>query len=673
MDYFERFVKFLFHRKKIWLAKLGIFAVILITAAAVMAFYHFENRSKYTEITLERRETVAQLAASNLEERFNRLVDITKSLSTRVQFSKLVSEKKWQEAVEIMQNVPRDFPFIERVFLTDMAGMLTADTPALPGVRGMDFSFRDWFVGTTKTDGPYISRIYKRTAEPRHNVVAVSSLIKSSGGENIGVLVLQINLDTIFEWAKTVQITGSGYLIFTDREGQVAAHPKIPSQGDIVNLSELDYISQTLSGKGAVGLYRDKSGIENVIATAPVKNYGWVAAVEENSQIFFNESNRQLRGEVFVLAALWFFIAGFTYLVIEAFSRTYISRERERQLLRSIGDGVVAMNRNWDIIFLNKAAETLTGWKEEELIGKSFREYIRFVREKDRSEAVGFINDVFFSGKPAQMSNKTILIKKDKSEIPVGDSASPIFDVNGKVQGVIVVFRDVSKERETMQLRSDFTYAAHQFRTPVSKGMWSLELALETKDDKKRNDLIKTAIFSARSVQKMSDQLLSITRIDQSRIIVEKKTINLGELTKGVIAKINKEFSGELPDITTSIGEDIKIQADEKLLSQALFEILDNAVKYGREGSSVEVTADKNNEECIVQIRDSGIGILEEEQALVFTKFFRGHNFDTTKIPGAGLGLYIAMGYLKLMGGKVWFTSKPSETTFFIALPVVNL
>ena len=101
-----------------------------------------------------------------LEESFGRLVDTTVSLSSRVQFSKLVSEGKWVEAVRIMETVPKDFPYVERIFV-GYIGYFCADLPELYGVRGQDFSSRDWYKGVSKEWKPYISEVYTAPRRPK--------------------------------------------------------------------------------------------------------------------------------------------------------------------------------------------------------------------------------------------------------------------------------------------------------------------------------------------------------------------------------------------------------------------------------------------------------------------------------------------------------------------------
>ncbi len=91
-------------------------------------------------------------------------------------------------------------------------------------------------------------------------------------------------------------------------------------------------------------------------------------------------------------------------------------------------------------------AETITGWAAEDVIGKSFKKTIPLIRKRDKKENLKFILDAMAKGKPQKMRNHTLLVRKDGKEIPVGDTAAPILSEDGRVMGVIIVFRDLTLE-----------------------------------------------------------------------------------------------------------------------------------------------------------------------------------------------------------------------------------
>jgi signal transduction histidine kinase len=256
------------------------YAILLtVTAAALIAtaVQHYRTVDReLTEVALSRRAAVAQLAAATLSEKFARLVDISISLATRVRFRELVSEGKWVEAIEVLRDVPRDFPFIERLFLADLKGTLMADVPALPDVRGMNFSGREWYQGVSRDWQPYVSPVYRRTAAPQLNVFAVAVPIRSASGNLAGILSLQMRTESLLEWVMAIQIGPQGFAYVVDSKGQIAFHSRKPGQREIVDLSAAPIVQSLLRGESGVRIEFDRlEGEDQISAYAPVPGYGW--------------------------------------------------------------------------------------------------------------------------------------------------------------------------------------------------------------------------------------------------------------------------------------------------------------------------------------------------------------------------------------------------------------
>lgn len=344
-------------------------------------------------------------------------------------------------------------------------------------------------------------------------------------------------------------------------------------------------------------------------------------------------------------------------------------RDKMSTLLESIGDGVVSIDRDWKIGLWNKAAENITGWTKDEVLGKPLRDHLRLVLEQDRSENFVFIEEAMLYGKAKYISGRTILIKKNEEEIYVGDSASPVLDEGRNTVGAIIVFRDLSTDVASQSLKTDFQYASHQMRTPVTKILWDLE-SLEEAGLDRRAELIKNAIDSAQSITKMCDQLLSIAEIDHGIVIVNYETINLLETIDKIFSDVDAPANRNNVKLIFKRDIPMSVEADKKLLGRTLFELVDNAIKYNVDKGEVSIDVQEQEEDIIIEVRDTGIGIAYEQQPMIFNKFFRGTNYDTSKIPGAGLGLFISHAYIKIMGGKIWFKSEPGRgTSFFILLP----
>lgn len=378
---------------------------------------------------------------------------------------------------------------------------------------------------------------------------------------------------------------------------------------------------------------------------------------------------------LFSASSLLLFLALFAVFVIiwRSASELYKRKIKDEAILNGIGDGVVAIDRAWNIILFNKAASSISGWSQSEAMGKSFRSVVRFIRESDRKENIDFIERAMVFGKVGFMENHTVLIKKDNSEVPIGDSAAPLVDENGQIVGAIIIFRDVSYERELHALRSDFAYASHQLRTPINKALWNLEIMKGSGDLAAIKDSANIAYMALKSISKISGQLVEMSEIDKGTIIVQPDFVKLADVVDGVIDRVASDAKIRNVSIETSpMLASEGIDTDSRLLEKILYEIIINAIIYNKDGGTVKVNVSAHGKDTLFEVRDSGIGIPADQQALIFTKFFRGSNFDTTNIIGGGLGLFTAREYVKLLKGKIWFESgDPGGTVFYVLLPTV--
>jgi diguanylate cyclase (GGDEF)-like protein/PAS domain S-box-containing protein len=129
----------------------------------------------------------------------------------------------------------------------------------------------------------------------------------------------------------------------------------------------------------------------------------------------------------------------------------YIEKQLLEATLISIGDAVISCDTNSRIIFLNKVAEALTGWNQGQAMGQPVENVFRIANELTMEPSENIIEKVIISGKSAELANHTVLISKDGTEIPVEDSAAPIFQENGEIVGAVLVFRDVTDKRQKLR------------------------------------------------------------------------------------------------------------------------------------------------------------------------------------------------------------------------------
>ena len=360
-----------------------LLATVMVAVAEILSYRAIDR--ELTAATLSRRLAVADLAAVTISEKFDHLVSISISLATRVRFRQLVAAGQWAEAIEILRNVPRDLPMVERLFLTDAAGTLMADVPELPGVRGRSFADRDWYKGMSADGKPYVSSAYRRAAAPQANVFAVSVAIRTDGGDVSGILVLQVRLDTFFAWLKPIEMGPAGFVYVVDRKGQIAFHSKYPGRNEIVTLPAVPAVQQVLRGDRSVDVTFDPAEKEDsVSAYTPVSGYGWGLIVQQPARAAFTARSEQLARVLVAYSLVLLFCVLVVYLVFRIILQGRRAEQASREQNELLEQRVRARTAEWETANQQLHGE-ITERKQAEHKNRSQLEHLSLLDQITRS------------------------------------------------------------------------------------------------------------------------------------------------------------------------------------------------------------------------------------------------------------------------------------------------
>ncbi len=349
-------------------------------------------------------------------------------------------------------------------------------------------------------------------------------------------------------------------------------------------------------------------------------------------------------------------------------------REKLDVILHSIADAVVVISRDGKVQLINSVAADLCDLNLFETIGHEFHGLLRFKSQTSDKE-LDFIDQALEKGEIHAPTGKTLMVKKDGSQLPVAESAAPIKDSEGHITGCVLVFRDATKEREIDQMKTEFvSVASHQLRSPLSGIKWLIELVLndtgKLKPDQ-REYLEEIDTSNERMIQLVED-LLDVSRIETGRkFTIEKKDFDvipvLDDLLKEM-ARLSQQKQVSV-SVAGSMPKSLLINADQEKIREVFKNLISNAIKYTLKDGHVTVGYAHNGEEDVFSVKDDGIGIPQAEQKKIFEKFFRAGNVARVDAEGTGLGLYIAKAIVEGHGGKIWFESKEGRgTTFFFSL-----
>lgn len=361
--------------------------------------------------------------------------------------------------------------------------------------------------------------------------------------------------------------------------------------------------------------------------------------------------------------------------------------------LHSIGDAVVATNALGVIVRMNPIAERLTGWNFSDTKSKSITEVLRFISEDTRAHVANPLEQTLREGITVKLAEHSLLVRRDGTEIPIGDSCAPIKSGDGMIHGAVLVFRDLTAQRgadalqEKLQnqlivsdrMASMGTLAAgvaHEINNPLTYVTANVEIAIQelhalaggsaSAQIKDLEELLLEASEGAARIKKIVRGLKTFSRVDDER----RSVIDLVPVLELAIDMTFNEIRHRAK-LVKNYGEIPRVLADDARLGQVFINLLINAVQAIPEGKADcyeirIVTSTDSKGRAVVEVGDTGPGIPAEVLGRIFDPFF------TTKAVGVGtgLGLAICHSIVTAMGGEIFAHSEVNRgTTFRVVLP----
>ncbi|MDV8149590.1 HAMP domain-containing sensor histidine kinase [Arthrobacter sp. B10-11] len=249
-------------------------------------------------------------------------------------------------------------------------------------------------------------------------------------------------------------------------------------------------------------------------------------------------------------------------------------------------------------------------------------------------------------------------------------SARAMRDQDGAFAGSVIVFSDVTDLVNALAAKDDFVAnVSHEFRTPLTSILGYAELLLDDRDgvpESHREPLLIIRRNSERLLGLVSDLLASRS----GQLIVSPQAVNVAELVRASISAALPRAAAAKVRLRADVPERLEAHVDSGRMSQVLDNLVSNAIKYSPDGGDVLVSLDSEGQDVVCEVRDTGMGMSDKDQAEVFTKFFRTGNVRNTSIPGVGLGLSISKAIVEAHGGSIHLRSALGEgTTFTVRVP----
>ncbi|MDP3696811.1 MAG: ATP-binding protein [Candidatus Taylorbacteria bacterium] len=361
-------------------------------------------------------------------------------------------------------------------------------------------------------------------------------------------------------------------------------------------------------------------------------------------------------------------------------------KEKLRVILESLPVGVfLAEAPSGKPTMVNKKAVELLGRGIDPQAGKeSYSETYHLTRENGEPYPMEELPlpITLATGQPSTKSD-IVIEGAGGTKIGIRAVSAPIVNPDGTLNSAVVVFEDISKEREIERMKSEFvSVASHQLRTPLTGIKWFVDLMLRGKAgavSAEQKDFLEQIHGSNERMIALVEDLLNVSRIETGKKFEIKKVPAdlvsiIDSLATDLIGLAHKhEVTIQKTD---NVPNTLVVPIDADKIRQVFGNLLSNAVKYSKSGGivTVDYMNKPDTRSVIIVIKDTGLGIPEKQQGRMFEKFFRADNVQTKETDGTGLGLYIAKAIIEGHGGKISFESKENVgTSFFVELPMETI
>lgn len=321
-------------------------------------------------------------------------------------------------------------------------------------------------------------------------------------------------------------------------------------------------------------------------------------------------------------------------------------------ITNNMNEGLVLLNGQQNVLFINESAAKIFGFSAKEVIGRN-------ILTVDRAQEVQDLLQ-----KVASNGNGEGLYEKDGHFYQLSGSS-----VNGS--GSVILIYDVTEKMTAEKLRREFSAnVSHELKTPLQSILGYAEImknGLVKDEDKQR--FLERIHAEAGNMIELIQNIMELSRLDENKTLDEFEDVDLLKLAQSVTLRL--KHKAQTKGVTLNVsGSSACVCGVQSILSEVLYNLVDNSIKYNKDNGKVDVKVQDGSEEVTVSVSDTGIGIGAADRERVFERFYRADKSHSKEIGGTGLGLSIVKHGVLFHKGRVELESEPGVgTTITFVLP----
>jgi signal transduction histidine kinase len=539
-----------------------------------------------------------------------------------------------------------------------------------------------------------------------------------------GSIIANYNISDLWQSVLSTKIGKGGYAYVVDGLGNLVAHPNSEFLATHQKLSNVQAVKQFIDGDLSTSQTISETGQVVISTPRVVSSSGWAVIVEEPISSIYSGINSYIRlaATIGIIAIILSFLlsiffrrqitepirklsvgakklgAGeFDYLIkikskdeLKDLADTFnkmgfsikklvsdlkvnnlnlqVEQTKLNNIIRSVSDGIIALNAKGEIVTINPPAAKLVNKKSTDLQGKIMTSV--FSWEMDDKP---FMPEL----KQPGLYHYSNLVISSGTTISYLDLMVSVIDSSDSDAAVIITIHDLTQSRELDFMKLDFVaIAAHELRTPVTVVRGYLDmLNPSVVNGLTINDIetLQKAIRGTNQLRDLINKLLNIAKIERGEMEIFIEKMDLVQMVRDNVNQHESAASQKEQRITfkANTNKHVYVPADPSSLTEVLNNLIGNAIKFTSEGGEIKVTLTAAQDMVKVEVTDNGPGVPNELRSKLFTKFYRAERSMISGARGTGLGLFISKTIIQLQQGEIGIEPDTGKgSTFYFTLPV---
>ena len=346
----------------------------------------------------------------------------------------------------------------------------------------------------------------------------------------------------------------------------------------------------------------------------------------------------------------------------EKLSEVSTQKNQIETILLHMTDGIIAFNLDGEILLINPAAKKYLKIEPED---NTFDDIFKKFNLDINMEKIIYLENWTSTEQRIQLEDKYMNV-----------FFAPFKNESDRPDGVIAVIQDITEHVKLDNMQKEFVAdVSHELKTPITSIMGYADTLLEGEYDKEtQTKFLNVIATEARRMARLVTDLLTLSRYDSNKKIIQRESFDLGELVKKCQDKLAIEIKKKNHTVNCFVTADVPpVYADKDDIERVVLNILSNSIKYTKSGGEIKIYVGFVYNDAYIKIFDNGIGIPEEDLSRIFERFYRVDKARTREMGGTGLGLSIAKEILDKNGGSIDIKSVVDQgTEVVVRIPTIT-